>query len=305
MAYGSADGTLHGRDRFPTPAHGNAAADLAEIADRARQLAASCGVSLEDVGHVGVSVPGPFDRAAGVLLNPPNLVGWEDAPVRATLEAALGRPVGLENDANAAALAEWRFGAGRGSQDLVYLTMSTGVGSGILCGGRLHRGIRSSAGEVGHTPIEWDGELCACGMRGCLEAYIGGAAWTRRLASVTPAESPVARLAGPGGPRPEDVVRAARQSDPFALAEMERFNHYLAWGICHIAYTLAPEVVVLGTIPTAAGDALCLDPVREKVRARLWPFLADGLRIVPAGCGDRLGDYAGLSVALEASASSP
>lgn len=306
MALGSPDGTLHARDRFTTPGLGSAEADLARIAERARALAASAGIGLDAVGRIGVSVPGPLDAEAGVLLDPPNLVGWGLAPVRAQLEAALGRPVALENDANAAALAEWRFGAGRGAQDLVYLTMSTGVGAGVLVGGRLHRGVRTSAGEVGHMPIEWEGEPCACGMRGCLEAYIGGAAWAARLAETTPPGSAVARLAAADpGPTPEHVVAGAREGDAFALAEMARFNHYLAWGICQLAYVLAPEVVVLGTIPSAAGDRLCLDPVREQVRARLWPFLARALRIEPAGCGDRLGDYAGLAVALDAVAAEP
>jgi glucokinase len=207
----------------------------------------------------------------------------------------------VENDANAAALAEWRFGAGRGAQHMVYLTMSTGVGGGLVLGGRLHRGVFASAGEVGHMPIVWEGEPCACGLRGCLEAYAGGAAWTRRLARVTPAASRVAALAGGAGPRPEHVVAAAREGDSFALAEMDRYNDYLARAIVQLAFTLAPELVVLGTIPTAAGDALCLDPVRARVRSHLWPFLAGQLRVVPAELGDRLPELAGIVVAREGS----
>ena len=220
--------------------------------------------------------------------------------MRDQLEAALGVPVRIENDANAGALAEWHFGAARGLSHVVYLTMSTGVGGGLILGGRLHRGVFSSAGEVGHMPIEWEGEPCSCGLRGCLEAYIGGRSWTRRLRAITPADSRVAALAGGREhARPEEVVAAAREGDPFATAEMDRYNDYLARGLVALVFTVAPEAIVLGTIPTAAGEALCLRPVRERVARHVWPFLAKNLRIVPAALGDTLPFHAALSVALE------
>src|SRR5262249_6509691 len=159
------------------------------------------------VAGVGVSMPSPLDVETGVVLNPPNLPSWDGLPVRSLVAEGLGRPVALENDANAAALAEWRFGAGRGCSDLVFLTMSGGVGGGLVLGGRLVRGVESSAGEVGHIPVEWEGEPCSCGLRGCLEAYTGGASWTRRLARLTPAASGVAKHAGGAEhARPEHVV---------------------------------------------------------------------------------------------------
>jgi glucokinase len=269
------------------------------IAAHARALAARAGRSIGEVDAVGVSLPSPLDVETGVVLNPPNLPGWHGTPVRALLGEALGRPVGIENDANAAALAEWRYGAGRGHRDVVYLTMSTGIGGGLILGGRLHRGVASAAGEVGHIPIEWQGEPCSCGLRGCLEAYAGGAAWSRRLATRTPPESAVARLAGGAAhARPEHVLAAARAGDGFARAELARYNDYLARGLVVLAFMLAPELIVLGTIPTAAGDALCLDPVRAQVRRHLWPFLAERLRIVPAALGETLPYHAGLGVAV-------
>ena len=150
-------------------------------------------------------------------------------------------------------------------------------------------------------PVEWQGERCGCGLRGCLEAYVGGANWTRRLREKTPGTSRVAALAG-GRDRakPEHVVAAAREGDSFALGELDRFNDYLARGIVALVFVLAPEVVVLGTIAVAAGEELCLEPVRERVRRNVWPVFSEGLRIVPAELGDRLPDYAGLVVALDA-----
>lgn len=271
------------------------------------RLVTDCRDLLTEVGRpvagVGVSAPGPLDRERGALLSPPNLPGWLDVALRDRLAEALGLPVILENDANAAALAEWRFGAGQGCRDLVYLTMSTGIGAGLILGGRLHTGAGGNAGELGHVPVAWDGEPCACGQRGCLEAYAGGAAWTRRLRASAPAEGRVAALAGGrDAVTPEHVVAAAREGDAYALAELERYNGYLARGLVALAFSLAPETVVLGTIPTAAGEALCLEPVRALVRERVWPVIGERLRIVPAALGERLPDLAGLCVALEGAA---
>jgi glucokinase len=305
LALADAEGRLLARRRRPTEPSRDAAADWARIAADARALVVEAGASLADVEAVGVSVPGPLDLERGLLLEPPNLPGWSRVPVRALLEGALERPVRVENDANAAALAEWRHGAGRGASHLVYLTMSTGVGAGLVLDGRLYRGRAGAAGEVGHARVEWDGEPCACGRRGCLEAYCGGAAWTRRLRAVTPGAGRVAALAG-GRERalPEHVVAAAGEGDAFARAELDRYNHYLARGLVNLVFTLAPEVVVLGTIPSHAGEALCLGPVRERVRAELWPLLARGLSIRPAALGAELGYYAGVSVARESAGAS-
>jgi glucokinase len=301
LALGDGAGAIHVHERSPTPLSGDARADLARIVERCRTLLARYGSRAEGLSALGVSMPSPLDRELGVVLNPPNLPSWHGLPVRQLLEQAFERPVALENDANAAALAEWRYGAGRGCDDVVYLTMSTGVGGGLVLGGRLQRGVASSAGEVGHIPVEWEGERCSCGLRGCLEAYTGGAAWARRLARLAPADGAVARLAGGAAQaRPEHVVAAARAGDAFALAELARFNDYLVRGLVAIAFTLAPQRIVLGTIPTAAGEALCLAPVRERFRRHVWPFLAERIEIVPSALGALLAAHAGIVVARSA-----
>jgi glucokinase len=300
LALGDEQGRVLERMRRPTDATERADDDLARIAEDARRLLGRAGVTLDDVACVGVSAPGPIDAAGERLLHPPNLPGWGDVPVRRILADALGVPVHVENDANAAALAEWRFGAGRGFDDVVYLTASTGIGAGVVLGGRLHRGHAGNAGEIGHAPVEWDGLPCVCGQRGCLEAYVGGAAWARRLQAITPATSAVARIAGGvEHARPEHVVAAAGEGDAFARSEMERFNRYLARAIVTLVFVLAPEVVVLGTIPASAGEALCLAPLREQVAAQVWPILGRDLRILPAALGSDLPDYAGLCAAQE------
>lgn len=301
LALGDAEGRLEARWRRPTEPSGNPAADLERLAEDVRRLLAGAGVPLGEVAAVGVTAPGPLDVDAGLVLTPPNLPGWAHVPLVAQLASALGRPVFLDNDANAAALAEWRFGAGRGLRHLVYLTMSTGVGGGLILDGRLYRGVLASAGEVGHAPVEWGGLPCACGLRGCLEAYVGGAAWTRRLRATAPEASRAVALAGGRAAlEPEHVVAAAREGDAFALAELARWNDYVARGIVWLAMVLAPEAVVLGTIATAAGEALSLGPIRRQVAAHVWPHLAPRLRILPAGLGADGPYLAGLAVAAEA-----
>jgi len=301
LALGDGAGAIHASERMPTAPSGDPRADLRVIVEHCRALLARYGARIEQVAGVGVSMPSPLDIEKGVVLNPPNLPSWHGMPVRPLLAEALGRPVAIENDANAAALAEWRFGAGRGCSDLVYLTMSTGVGGGLVLGGQLQRGVASSAGEIGHLPVEWDGEPCSCGLRGCLEAYTGGAAWARRLARLTPEGSGVAKHAGAiARARPEHVVAAAREGDAFALAELARYNDYLARGLVAVAYVVAPQRIVLGTIPTAIGETLCLAPVRERFRRHVWPFLAERIEILPTALGEQVAAHAGIVVALRA-----
>jgi glucokinase len=274
--------------------------DLGQLIEDARSLLAEVGAGgAGPLEAVGVSVPGPADPSRGLLLNPPNLAGWRDVPIGAVLREAFGVEVRIENDANAAGLAESHFGAGRGVRDLLYLTTSTGVGSGVISGGRLVRGAFGAAGEAGHLPIEFPGIQCACGLRGCLEAYVGGSAWAARLREIVPEDSRVLALAD--GQRevvgPEQLVTAAREGDAFARAEFARWLEHLARGIVSLVMVLDPQRIVLGTIAVAAGEALCFDPLRARVAERLWPHQAQRLEIVPAALGPELPKLAGLTVA--------
>jgi glucokinase len=294
------DGRPRIERRRPTEPSGDPAADVARIAEDVRALLAEAKLAPADLAAVGVSIPGPFDPESGMVLRPPNLPGWDEVPLRDWLAKSLGVPIHLDNDANAAALAEWRFGAGQGARQLVYLTMSTGVGAGLILDGRIYRGVRAGAGELGHGAIEWNGDPCSCGLRGCPEAYLGGAALQRRWRAITPETSRMVALAG-GREHvtPEHWLAAAREGDAFACEELERYDHYLGRLLALTIFALAPEVIVLGTIPTAAGDALCFDPVRRQVAATTWPQIARDVRIVPAALGANLPSYSGLAVAAE------
>jgi len=307
MAVGDGKGRITARRRRPIHTSGDPRTDVDEMVRDARELLADSGVPPSALRGVGVASPGPIDFARGVVESPPNLEGWGSVPIRDWLAAAFGVPVHIENDANAAALAESRFGAGRGTRDLVYLTMSTGVGGGLVLDGRIYRGT-GGAGEIGHMPVEWGdvAELCGCGRRGCLEAYVGGRRWRERLARITPAASHVAALAGgPARACPEHVVAAAHEGDEFALGELERWNGYLARGLVMLSYVLAPEMFVLGTIAAAAGETLSLAPLRRALAAAVWPSIARHTEIRVSELGADGPFYAALCAALEASDPDP
>ena len=287
--------------RFPTPLSGDWQRDLEALIESARSLLGEAGGSGEGgLERIGVSVPGPTDPFRGVLLNPPNLPGWRDVPVAERLSRAFGAETRVENDANAAVLAESRFGAGQGVSDLVLLTMSTGVGGGVISGGRLVRGAFGGAGEPGHMPIEDGGRRCACGLDGCLEAYVGGQAWRDRLRETLSATGRVVALAG--GERqavePRHVVAAAREGDAEACAAFDEWLAHLVRGIVPIVMLLEPQRILLGTIAVAAGEALCFNPLRARLRERLWPLQGDRLELRPIALTETLPERAGLAVAL-------
>jgi len=232
-------------------------------------------VSLAQVVQVGVSCAGPLDAAGGVVLSPPNLPGWNEVPVCRILEERLGKPVRLENDANAAALAEWQFGAGRGTQNMVFLTCSTGLGGGIIANGRLLRGHSGLAGEVGHLRLTDDGPR-AYDKAGSLEGWASGSG-----------------LAQQAGQPAEEVGRAALDGAPWAIALVARAGEMLGRGLAILCDVLDPEVIVCGTLALRLGD-LYLEPARQVLaREALRPC-----RVVPSALADDLPEKAALAVAL-------
>ena len=238
---------------------------------------------------VGVSGGGVLDAERGVILQIPNLDGWVDVPLASELRKVFCAPVGLENDANACAIAEHRFGAGRGARHMAFLTLSTGIGGGLILDGRIHRGHRLLAGEIGHTVIVPDGPPCGCGQRGCLEALASGSAMARRLAAL--------RERDPSLPvDAKDVVERARRGDPFSIEFLRETARYLAHGLANLLYILDVERFILGTIAVAAGDLL-LGPLREELSRRIWPAFRKDLQVLPAGLGMDLGDWAAFAVA--------
>jgi len=220
-----------------------------------------------DVTAVGVGAAGYVDSARSVVMFAPNLA-IEDLDLRAELEGRLGLPVVVENDANAAAWGEFAFGAGADVDDLLLITVGTGVGSGIVLDGRLHRGAFGIAGEVGHMRVVPGGRPCGCGNRGCYEQYASGTALVRNVRKEVDAGSLLARdLVARAGGEPTAITgplitAAAREGDQFAIEHLATLGRWLGEGIATLASILDPAVAVIGGGVSEAGELL-LEPTRQ------------------------------------------
>jgi len=297
----SRSGDLLSKERAPTLAQEGPRCVIARLLDLAARVTRSAGVPVD---AAGVSVGGPLDSVAGIVHQPPNLPGWDHVSLRALLSEGLGIPadrIAMENDANAGALAEHRFGAARGRSHLVFLTMSTGIGGGMILDGRLYRGAGLSAGEVGHQMIVPDGPVCGCGKRGCLEAVASGAGIASRLRERFD-EMPARIKNACGSPdqlTARHLIDAARDGDPFAVMFLEETAALLARGIANLVFILNPEMLVLGTLAWHARDLL-LVPLRAELRRLCWPVLTQSLEVVATQLGPRLEELSGLCAFLEA-----
>lgn len=248
------------------------------------------GLPPREARALGVSCGGPLDSRAGVVFSPPNLPSWDAVPLKSLLEQEFGLPVSLENDANATALAEHRWGAGIGCRDMAFLTMGTGIGAGLILDGRLYRGRSDLAGEIGHATVWPDGPLCPCGKRGCLEALASGTALAR-----------IGRERfGDPSLTAHSVCDRARQGDPVAREIVAEAARWMGIGLAGLLQALNLERIVLGTLAVHAGDLL-LGPIRAAAQAACWPRVWDGVSIVPAALGDAAQDKAALAAALPSS----
>jgi glucokinase len=247
------------------------------------RLAAWVARQLEHLGggeplvRAAIGAPGPIDMRRGVLVNPPNLLGWKNVPLSAMLSQALGCPVHLENDANVAGLGEFHQGAGRGSRTMVYITWSTGVGGGLILAGELFSGAHGSAGEVGHMILDPDGPLDSCGQRGCVEVFCGGGSLSRQT-----------------GESAAELFEAAAGGDQEAAAMVKRAATYMGHALINLTNLIDPEVIVIGGGVTRSWKQVA--PVLERV-LRSSPFIKPARR--PRLRRGRLGDRAGLVGAVE------
>jgi glucokinase len=243
-----------------------------------RQAVEESGIEWSAIEAVGIGCGGPLDTDRGVLIAPPHLPGWRDVPVRELAERAYGRPATLENDATAAAAGEHRWGAGAEVRNMVYLTISTGVGGGVVIDGSLYRGASGNGGELGHVTVDWHGRACrGCGRNGCLEAYVSGTSIAER-----------AQEAGLSFATAEDVAAAARAGDDGAARIWDQTLEALSCGLISIVNLFEPELVVLGGGVTRSGDQL-LGPVRSAVRAGAMRPAGDAVDVVLSPFGDRVG----------------
>lgn len=260
------------------------------------------GLGNPTLAAVGVSCGGPLDSSAGLVLSPPNLPGWDRVDVLQPFRKRFGKPAALQNDANASALAEWRWGAGRGSQNMVFITMGTGLGAGLILNGRLYSGTNGLAGEAGHIRLAASGPS-GYGKAGSFEGFCSGAG----IAVQARAAAEQALQAGKGPlycPRIEDlpyitaerVAEAARQGDPLAQEIFTRVGQVLGRGLAVLVDLLNPQRIVVGSIYTRQRDLL--EPaMKVSLQAEALPLALSVCQVVPAELGESIGDYAALAVA--------
>jgi glucokinase len=285
--------------QLPTPV--DADGIVATMAAGAKQAIAATSLSREQVRGVGVGSPGPLDLDAGMVIDSPNIPGLRNFPLRDRVAEAIGLPVTLENDANAAAYGEFVCGAGRGTRDMVMLTLGTGVGGGIIHQGRIVHGAHGIGGELGHMIVQSiDGRPCGCGQRGCLEQYASAGSLARHAADRLRRETPagVLRTAFEAGERIEahDIHAAHIAGDAFATELWEELAYYLATGCISICRAFDPERIVLAGGMTRAGDDL-LNPVRRHFEALHWRLTPIRTALAVASLGNDAGAVGAAGVA--------
>ncbi len=233
----------------------------------------------------GISCGGPLDSRRGLILSPPNLPGWDKVPIVKMLQKKLHCPVRLENDANACAVAEWKFGAGRGCRNLVFLTFGTGLGAGLILNGRLYRGANDMAGEAGHIRLAMDGPM-GYGKKGSFEGFCSGGG--------------IARMAKRDGGQTisaKELFEAASRGDKVSRRILEKSVGYLGLGLSILIDLLNPERIILGGIYYRNEKffrSAALKVIRQEALARSRSVC----QILPSGLGEKIGDIASLSVAL-------
>jgi glucokinase len=302
VAVGTARGDLKWRVARPTEVTRGPDAVLEDIYGAIDDaLAAAGGPSA--VSGIGVAAPGPLDTWQGVILSPPNMPGWTCVPLKELLEGRFGLPVLVGNDANVATVGEHRFGAGRGFDDLVYLTVSTGIGGGVIAGGRLLLGARGFAAELGHMTIDMNGERCNCGNVGCLEALASGTAIARHAREAVAAGAPTSL----GELTADDitslsVTEAAYGGDQVAVDLLAAAGRALGVGVVNVAHLFNPSRVILGGGVSMNAGPIFWDAMLKVVQARTMMPALQSLEIVPAELGDDAGLVGCIALSTEAQA---
>ncbi len=281
------DGRLIASIREPVGPHGTPDVVIAMAIRMIERLIAEHGGAIRGIG---ISIGGPLDHMDGVVLNFPHLPGWTNIPLREILSQQFNAPAFLDNDANLGALAEHRLGAAKGLNDMVYVTISSGIGGGVIIDGRLLHGVGSGAGEIGHVTVAPDGPVCPCGNRGCLEIMASGRSIARRGREWVRREpergTELLRRAGndPSNITSELVAACYIDGDPLSTDVWEETAEYLAIGLGSVIHVISPQMIVLGGGVAATGFHLT-DPVREHLKNHVFYIPVDRIQLKTAELG--------------------
>ena len=301
IGLGTADGELLQSERIDN-VNTDPAVILPQLAEIARKEVAAAGITMQDVLAFGISTPSPADIPNGIITTPPNNKFWRNVPIKKYLEDALGIRGCFENDANCAALAEWYFGAGKGCDNMIYMTMSTGIGAGIIAGGKLIQGKSFLAGEIGHSVLVPFGRQCNCGLKGCYEAYAGGRALAQRMQEELAGQDDHVMLKYAKDNKLENIdllslEKAARDGVEYAVKLWDEMCLRDAQAFGMLMNIFNPERIVLGTLAYAAGDFF-MDPVKKYLPNFAWKETLQDCELVPSALKREIGSYAGIAGAL-------
>ncbi|MCB1107639.1 MAG: ROK family protein [Chlamydiia bacterium] len=293
ICLGDSDGTIRVSRRIETKSLGGSETGLPILVEAIGHLLRDENLELEEIQGIGLAAPGPISTKTEKMLNPPNLPGWVNVPIVQYFREKLGRPVFMDNDANAGALAEWEFGGAKHVNNLVYLTMSTGMGGGLIIDGKLHQGGTDTGGEVGHFILDPKGPKCSCGLTGCFEAFCGGASVAHFLEEALRKGQKTSIKS----PNMKGLIEGIKGSDPFALEVWENYIDRLAQGIGILLQTLNPDAIILGTIATHNKE-LVMNPLKQALPHFAWGVPLKYCRIEPSQLGSDIGKLGALALAI-------
>lgn len=282
-------------ERLPTEPESGANRILENILQSIEKMLLQTGAQLK---AIGIGCPGAVDIERGLVLSPSNLPGWNKIPIVEFFEKRFNAVTVLDNDANAAALGEYFYGAGRGFKEMLYVTISTGIGGALISNGVLHHGVGASAGEVGHMIVVPDGFPCRCGANGCLETIGSGLSIARRLKEKLALQKNK-NFESDGEITAATVVESVIKGDETAIEVWDETCRYLAVGIGNAITLTAPEIVVIGGGVSAAGELL-LEPLRREIKKNVKMPPIEKIKIVRASLGSESGVCGALLLAQQA-----
>lgn len=300
---GGIDGFIIDKISFLTKQARGWRAVVADLISACDEILANNNITVNELISIGISCGGPLDSSEGIIYSPPNLPDWDAVPIVLLLKERFDVPVYLQNDANACALAEWRFGAGKGLRNLIFLTFGTGMGAGLILDGKLYSGTNDMAGEVGHIRLADKGPA-GYGKEGSFEGFCSGGG-IERLAkaliiekhrrgetpAICPAAEDLCKITA------KSIAQAAKNGDTLAIEIYHICGEYLGRGLAVLIDILNPQAIIIGSIFERSSDLL-MNSMEKALRAEALPLSLERCKIVPAELGDAIGDYAALGVAL-------
>ncbi len=291
LVLGNSKGKILAKLVISTQTRAKTQACIYELTATLRKLIREAGIPKKKILGIGVACPGAVNAEKGILPRSPNLPRWAGIPLKKILQKATGLPVYLANDANAAALGENIFGAGKHAKDFIYITVSTGVGGGLVLNEELYEGASFSAGEIGHMSIVPDGVRCKCGKRGCLEAYASGTAIAGffRKGTDRPGKNISAR----------EVGMAARKGNKLAIESYKQAGYYLGIGIANLLNILNPEKVVIGGGVLKSAHKTFWSTMMKSAKQHAWPEAFRVVEIVRSQLRDSVGDLGAIALVFK------